>query len=146
MIAVRTAGLPELNDLIPLFDDYRVFYGQVSDRAGAEKFLSERLQLNDSVIFMAFEGEAALGFTQLYPIFTSVGMKRSWLLNDLFVTPAARKKGIATLLLERAKKHGRDSASGWLLLSTGVANTSAQSLYENNGWQRVNDFYYEFVF
>jgi GNAT superfamily N-acetyltransferase len=146
MITVRTAGLPELNDLIPLFDDYRVFYGQVSDRAGAEKFLSERLQLNDSVIFMAFEGEAALGFTQLYPIFTSVGMKRSWLLNDLFVTPAARKKGIATLLLERAKKHGRDSASGWLLLSTGVANTSAQSLYENNGWQRVNDFYYEFVF
>jgi GNAT superfamily N-acetyltransferase len=146
MITVRTAGLPELNDLIPLFDDYRVFYGQVSDRAGAEKFLSERLQLNDSVIFMAFEGDAALGFTQLYPIFTSVGMKRSWLLNDLFVTPAARKKGIATLLLERAKKHGRDSASGWLLLSTGAANTSAQSLYENNGWQRVNDFYYDFVF
>jgi GNAT superfamily N-acetyltransferase len=145
MITIRTAGLPELQELIPLFDDYRIFYGQSSDRTGAEKFLSDRLQQNDSVIFMAFEGDAAVGFTQLYPIFTSVGMKRSWLLNDLFVSPAARKKGIATLLLERAKKQGRDSASGWLLLSTGAANTTAQSLYETNGWQRVNDIYYEFV-
>ena len=145
MITIRTAGLPELNGLIPLFDDYRIFYGQSSDRTGAEKFLSDRLQQNDSVIFMAFEGDTAVGFTQLYPIFTSVGMKRSWLLNDLFVAPAARKKGIATLLLERAKKHGRDTASRWLLLSTGAANTTAQSLYETNGWQRVNDIYYEFV-
>jgi GNAT superfamily N-acetyltransferase len=145
MITIKTAGLPELNELIPLFDDYRIFYGQASDRTGAEKFLSDRLQQNDSVIFMAFEGDTAVGFTQLYPIFTSVGMKRSWLLNDLFVSPAARKKGIATLLLERTKKHGRDAASGWLLLSTGAANTTAQSLYETNGWQRVNDLYYEFV-
>ena len=145
MITIRTAGLPELQELIPLFDDYRIFYGQSSDRTGAEKFLSERLQQYDSVIFMAFEGDSAVGFTQLYPIFTSVGMKRSWLLNDLFVAPAARKKGIATLLLERAKKHGRDTASRWLLLSTGAANTTAQSLYETNGWQRVNDIYYEFV-
>jgi len=58
MITIRTAGLSELKELIPLFDDYRIFYGQGSDRTGAEKFLSERLQQYDSVIFMAFEGDS----------------------------------------------------------------------------------------
>lgn len=63
----------DLERLIPLFDEYRVFYGAVSDLDGARAFLSDRLKLNDSVIFIAVEGEGeekrAWGFTQLYPSF-----------------------------------------------------------------------------
>lgn len=141
---IRKAELTDLDAIVPLFDAYRIFYGQTSDPEGAGKFLKERFLNHESIIFLAIDEDKAVGFTQLYPVFTSVGMKRAWLLNDLFVDASARKKGIATLLLERAKKHGRDTDSKWLLLSTGASNISAQSVYESNGWQRVSDYYYEF--
>ena len=79
------ATIENVKDLAPLFDGYRVFYKQPSDLEKATEFLTQRFQKNDSVIFMAFEGASALGFTQLYPSFSSVSMQRTYILNDLFV-------------------------------------------------------------
>lgn len=77
--------------IAPLFDAYRQFYGQTPDLEGARQFLFERLQGGESVIFAVMEGENALGFTQLYPSFSSVSMKPIWILNDLFVVEKARR-------------------------------------------------------
>jgi GNAT superfamily N-acetyltransferase len=107
--------------------------------------LQDRMQRNESVIFISMEHGEATGFTQLYPIFSSVSLERAWLLNDLFVRPDARKSGAGSLLLERAKDWGRETGARWLLLSTGCENFTAQSLYEKNGWKKVSDIYYEFV-
>ncbi|MEP6844608.1 MAG: GNAT family N-acetyltransferase [Panacibacter sp.] len=125
-----------------LFDAYRMFYQQASDMKGTTKFITERLQQNESAIFIAFISNAAVGFTQLYPIFTSVGMQRAWLLNDLFVASTQRGKGIATALLDAAKDFGRSTSSKWLMLQTGRENLSAQALYEKNGWHKETDIFY----
>lgn len=142
MITIRKALLVDLDGLVPLFDAYRQFYKQEPDSEGARKFMAERLEKEDSVVFMAFEEGRAVGFTQLYPIFSSVGMGRSWLLNDLYVDASARKKGVGHQLLEAAKNWGRETKSRWLMLETAVDNYAAQALYEKNGWHKVDGVFY----
>jgi GNAT superfamily N-acetyltransferase len=144
MIRISQATLNEIEELTILFDAYRVFYDQASDVTSAKNFLINRIQNAESVIFIAFENDKAIGFTQLYPIFTSVGMKRAWLLNDLFVNAAGRNKGVATQLLEAAKEYAKSTNAKWLMLQTGRDNKNAQALYEKNGWKKATDIFYEF--
>jgi len=140
--AIRKASVDDASSVAPLFDAYRIFYKQPSDINAAEHFIKERLLKQESVIFIAFINEEAVGFVQLYPIFTSVGMQRTWLLNDLFVDAAHRGKGIATALLESAKDFGKNNNGKWLMLQTGNDNLEAQKLYEKNGWHKETDFFY----
>lgn len=144
MVIIRRATTADLDALTDLFDLYRVFYHQPSNIAAARKFLGDRLDHSESVIFIAAESNQLLGFVQLYPIFSSVSMQRSWLLNDLFVHPKARKQGLATRLLAAAQQHGIATEAKWLLLQTGNNNFAAQTLYEKNGWKKVSDYFYEF--
>jgi ribosomal protein S18 acetylase RimI-like enzyme len=139
-IAVRIAGLDELESVVPLFDSYRQFYGRASDQALARSFLRERIANKESVIFLAQTDGAAAGFIQLYPSFTSTGAARIWILNDLFVAPASRGQGIASLLLERAAGFARETGAVRLGLSTAVTNHAAQALYERHGWKKDTEF------
>jgi len=125
----------------PLFDAYRQFYKQPPDLAQARQYLLDRLTRNESVIFLAVEGRASLGFTQLYPSFSSLALKRLWILYDLFVAPAARRRGIAKALLERARQLAVETGATGLMLETAVNNLPAQSLYDQLGWQRDPGFY-----
>ncbi len=141
---IRKAAIEDVNALAPLFNAYRVFYQQAPDIEGAEKFLRERLQNNESVIFLAYVEHEMVGFTQLYPIFSSVSMRRALLLNDLFVNDKARGKGVATSLLASAKQYCIETGGKWLLLQTGCENLPAQALYEKDGWHKETDFFYQF--
>jgi GNAT superfamily N-acetyltransferase len=141
-LSIYKATVEDAGIIAPLFDAYRMFYQQPSDIKGATKFITERLQQNESVVFIAFINNVAVGFTQLYPIFTSVGMQRTWLLNDLFVADAYRGKGVATYLLDAAKDFGFTNNGKWLMLQTGKDNLAAQALYEKNGWHRETDIFY----
>jgi GNAT superfamily N-acetyltransferase len=143
-IEVHRASAEDAEIIAPLFDAYRMFYNQSSDIDGALRFVKERLQQNESVIFMAFINDQATGFIQLFPIFTSVGMQRAWVLNDLFIHPSARGKGVGTALLETAKDFGRTGKSKWLMLQTANDNYSAQALYRKNGWKKETDLFYRF--
>ncbi|HEX5157381.1 MAG TPA: GNAT family N-acetyltransferase [Ktedonobacterales bacterium] len=141
-VQVTRATVDDVETVAPLFDAYRQFYQQPSSLDGARTFLTERLGRGESVIFLArLDDGAPVGFTQLYPIFSSTSMQRAWLLNDLFVAPAARRAGVGRALLERAHTFARETNSKELMLQTAVDNFPAQRLYESLGWQRDNDFY-----
>jgi GNAT superfamily N-acetyltransferase len=101
------------------------------------------MEKEESVVLVAVQGAALVGFTQLYPIFSSVSLQRAWLLNDLYVHASVRKQGVAKQLLEAARGHGLETGAKWLLLQTGNDNYRAQSVYEKNGWKRVSDYFYE---
>lgn len=139
---LRRATLADLPRLVPLFDGYRQFYGQPSDPGRAERFLGERLAGNESVIFLAEQDGAALGFVQLYPSFWSVAACQSWILNDLFVSPAHRGTGAGKALLEKARAHAAETGAGGLSLATQRTNHTAQRLYESLGWQRDQEFFH----
>lgn len=133
---------PEHADQIaPLFDGYRQFYGQPSDVEAGRRFVLERLKNDESVIFLALDGEESVGFTQLFPAFSSVSMKRLWILNDLFVLPTVRRRGVARALLERARQFAIETQSKGLVLETATDNP-ARHLYESLGWQRDTEFFH----
>ncbi|TAE26421.1 MAG: GNAT family N-acetyltransferase [Candidatus Kapaibacterium sp.] len=142
-INIVRAKLEHLDVLAPLFDGYRQFYEQTADVEGARIFLESRITAQESTIFLALgvNGEG-LGFTQLYPVFTSVGMRRAWLLNDLFVAPEARKQGVAEALMEEARTFAKQTNAAYLTLETAQTNASAQALYEKLGWKRDTEHYF----
>ena len=110
-ISVRQATIHDLELVVPLFDAYRQFYRQTSDLDLARRFISERFEHNQSVIFLALDTSgAAVGFTQLFPWFSIRAAKRAFILNDLFVVPEARRKGVGALLLDAAAAYARASA------------------------------------
>src|SRR5689334_3381279 len=95
-ISVRQAVLSDLDSLSSLLDEYRQFYGRVSDVAAAQLFLKERFNHAESVLFIAHDGCSPVGFVQLYPSFSSSSLARIFILNDLYVREHARRKGVAT--------------------------------------------------
>ena len=142
------ANLAHLDAAVALFDGYRQFYQQPHDLDGARRFITERLTSGDSVIFLALGEETgdkqgnALGFTQLYPSFSSVSMAPLWILNDLFVAEAARGRGVGEALLKQAAEFGKETGAVRLELQTEIDNTAAQRLYEKAGWTRETDAYH----
>ncbi|WP_299411268.1 GNAT family N-acetyltransferase [Acaryochloris sp. IP29b_bin.148] len=124
-----------LSNVALLFDHYRVFYDQLSNRHDAEQFVAERLRNQDSTIFLALAESIGVGFTQLYPSFSSVSMRRVWILNDLFVLSSYRRQGIATQLMQVAADYARETGAIRLVLATQKNNMAAQALYQSLGYQ-----------
>jgi GNAT superfamily N-acetyltransferase len=141
MITIRQATIQDLEQLVPLFDGYRQFYGQPSDVVAAEAFLHDRFVHSESVIHIASRNALAVGFSQLFPSFSSISMCRIYVLNDLFVARDARKLGVGHLLLEAAVQYGRSMGARQLTLETAKTNVAAQHLYETDGWERDTEFY-----
>lgn len=140
-IEIRQATAEDLDLLVPLFDAYRQFYRQPSDPERARHFLLDRFARSQSTVFLAFENAVAVGFTQLYPSFSSMRMARIFILNDLFVAPESRRRGAGTALLEKAAEYGRRTGAIRLVLSTEITNTTAQAAYESLGWKRNTVLY-----
>lgn len=131
----KQATINDLQTLAPLFDAYRQFYDKESDVEGAKEFLLERIANNESIIYLAFdENEKAIGFVQLYPLFSSTRMKRFWMLNDLFVLPEFRGQGFSRELIDQAKKLCRKTDACAMLLETSVTNEIGNSLYPSAGF------------
>ncbi len=131
----------QLDQATQLFDAYRVFYGKNSDLQGAKNFIQERLQKRDSVLFLVADDElTGVGFAQLYPSFTSIGMGKVFILNDLYVDSDHRKKGIATKLLEHIKEFAQKNDAVKINLQTECSNSAAQKLYESQGYKQEKDF------
>ena len=139
---VRQAGPADVDLVAPLFDAYRQFYQRPSDLALARAFLAERLDREESVIFVAERDGRAVGFVQLYPLFSSTAARpsRLWLLNDLFVAPAARGGGVGHALMEQARRLAEETGAVGLELATARTNVGAQRLYESLGYQLDDQF------
>lgn len=147
-IQIVQASIDDLEEIVQIFDQYRVFYNQASDLDGARQFLFDKFEHQESVIFAARNTETNefVGFTQLYPSFSSVSMKRVWILNDLFVNEQYRKMGIATKLMNRAKEFAILTKAKGIQLETSIQNEKAQRLYESFGYKRNDAAYHYFLF
>ena len=145
-INIKKATSKDLPILAPLFDGYRQFYDQESNLALAENFLKARIENQESVIFLATDEQGkGMGFTQLFPTFSSVSAQRSWILNDLFVASTARKQGVGEALMNRAKTMAKETGAKGILLETGKDNTTAQKLYERLDYHQENDVFFYFL-
>ncbi len=126
---VSKATIADLSQLAELFDEYRVFYECQSDLQNSKTFLAERITNSDSAIFVARSGGILMGFVQLYPLLSSVRMKKLWLLNDLYVNPKFRGRKVSVMLLDGAKQLARETHAAGLVLETTKSNTIGNYLY-----------------
>jgi GNAT superfamily N-acetyltransferase len=139
---ITQATIADIDVIAPLFDGYRQFYGKPADLEAVRAFLFERFVNNQSVIFLAKdEMEDAVGFAQLFPSFSSVSMARTFILNDLFVVPNARRTGIGAKLIDAAAIYARSVGAIRMTLSTATDNDRAKALYISSGWKRDESFY-----
>lgn len=131
----------DLGALVPLFDAYRIFYRQPSDPALAREFLAKRLGAGEYVGFLARDAAGkAIGFALMSQTFSSVALKRIWLLNDIFVDPQVRKSGAGAALMKAVEDFARTTGAGRLDLFTARTNATAQSVYKRAGWTEDADY------
>jgi ribosomal protein S18 acetylase RimI-like enzyme len=132
----RNAIPKDLNQLTELFDAYRMFYRKATDLESAKTFLKERISNKDSELFVAESADNKLvGFVQLYPLFSSTRMKKFWLLNDLFVHPESRSKGVSIGLIDKAKELVLESKACGMFLETEKSNLIGNKLYPKTGFE-----------
>ena len=134
------ADRSHLDPLAALFDGYRQFYRKAPDPAAARAFVAERIEAGDSAIWVAEDDGELVGFTQLYPLFSSVRMRRVWLLNDLYVAPDARRGGVGRTLMEAARQFASDDGAVAIQLATEWDNAAGRALYESLGYERDTEF------
>ena len=140
-VTVSQAVLSELAKLATLFNEYRQFQGEASDLGASQEFLRARFNHGESVAFIAHDGEVSVGFAQLYPIYSSVSLKRVFVLNDLFVCESGRRKGVASKLLAAVEAYAWSLSAVRVTLNVAKSNVAGQALYEAQGWSQDSQFF-----
>ena len=138
MIEIIKINNTQAHLVYELFNQYRIFYKQQPDVESAKKFIDARVNNNESVIFVALDDNKSkpVGFTQLYPNYSSVRAIKNWTLNDLYVDKDYRKQGIGEKLIKTAMEFAKNDNANFVELSTAVDNYSAQSVYEKIGFKK----------
>ena len=136
-MTVSAVAVADLDALVPLFAGYLQFYQVPRSATEIHAFLLERLQRGDAQLFIARDEQGmAQGFTQLYPLQSSLSLAPAWLLSDLFVLPSARRQGVGEALMNAARSYAEASGACGLQLETAKTNLAGQALYERLGYVR----------
>ena len=139
IVRADKSHIPEISRL---FDLYRQFYKCEPDLDLATSYITERMENDESVIFVAAEESELKGFVQLYPSFCSVEAIKIFVLYDLYVDESARSTGIGKRLMDKATEFSKNEGASRIDLLTAFDNKRAQHLYEKLGYNRVlQDFY-----
>ena len=145
-IRATSADLPLI---LPLFDGYRQFYEQPSDIEASRIYLTERLDKNESVMFFVYENKNneknGIGFAQLYATYSSVTLKKFWVLHDLYVKDDYRKQGIAKTLINKCKELAHENAPIGLVIESRISNQSAQHLFDAVGFVKEGEHYFYYL-
>lgn len=145
MIQIRRADKADLNQIAPLFDAYRVFYRKESNLEHAKDFLNDRLNNKESIIYIAVDNDnnTCVGFTQIYPTFSSTQLKKSLILNDLFVDEKYRGRGISKKLIDASKSYCIETKANGILLETEKTNIIGNKLYPSQNFEKeTHNFYF----
>lgn len=138
--AIARATPQDVAQIVPLFDAYRAFFAGRQSTDESRRFLQDRFLHGESVIFLAKLGEQAVGFTQLYPLWSSWYCRRIWFLSDLYVSETARKRGIGARLVERAVEHARETNAVSIMVELPRREPHLTEFYARLGFHRDDVF------
>jgi ribosomal protein S18 acetylase RimI-like enzyme len=136
---IRKATIDDLDQLTILFDKYLIFYKKHTNISEQKSFLKERIENNEAIIYIAFDDEIknkAIGFTLIYPTFSSLLLSKILILNDLYVDQNTRKSGIGEELIHQTIALAKEFGAPLIRLRTANNNMIAQSLYLKTGFTR----------
>jgi GNAT superfamily N-acetyltransferase len=128
----------QLPRLLPLMRAYCDFYNVAPDDA-ALLAMSRALVADpdrEGVQFLATHDGEDLGFATVFWSWETSIAGRVGVLNDLFVVPQARGRGVATALIGSCRRRCRDHGALRMIWQTAPDNHRAQSLYDRLGANR----------
>ena len=141
-IKIVEANIEQLDIITELFNQYMIFYKKPSNESKYKDYLKERIEKNETTIYLALNSEnIPLGFVLNYYSFSSVSLGKTITLNDLFIKPEYRKKGIAEKLINKTFELAKKSGAIRVDLGTAKDNFIAQKLYERIGFTKDEEFY-----
>ncbi|MCJ2376411.1 GNAT family N-acetyltransferase [Vibrio sp. ZSDZ34] len=138
----KCASITEIDDLAFLFGQYMEFYKQPLNPKGFREYLIERLNNQDATVYIAYENEdKPVGFILNYHSFSSLSLGKVIVLNDLFVVPNCRGKGVASALIDCSVSLAKSTGAVCVELGTAKDNRLAQALYEKIGFVKDTKYY-----
>jgi GNAT superfamily N-acetyltransferase len=138
--AITQATAERVEEIAPLFDAYRAFFTGGGKLDESARFLRERLERGESVVFVADLGGSARGFAQLYPLWSSWHCGRIWFLSDLYVAEDARRHGVGALLIEAVKAHARETHASSVMVELPQSEPHLYRFYDRLGFRRDDVF------
>jgi GNAT superfamily N-acetyltransferase len=136
MLSIARAQPQDLAALVPLFDAYRSFFAGTSASTESRRFLAERFESGDSVIFLARAGIEAAGFAQIYPLWSSWYCRRIWFLSDLYVRESSRKFGLGTALVERVVAYAHETKASSVMVELPQREPGLRTFYARLGFHQ----------
>lgn len=124
----------EFEELLPLIAAYQGFYevDEIDNDRNRQFFRRFLAPSEDGLLLAAREeGGAILGYACLYWHFSSLTAQETVLMNDLFVAPDVRGRGIGRSLIETSAAVARERGAAWLEWATAPDNYTAQRLYDS---------------
>ena len=130
---IETVCKSNLDELLPLFRNYQEFYkaADICDIKN-KKFLSQFGSNNPAGCqFLYRDKNKVIGFATVYFSFASTTAVKVAILNDLYIIPNMRGKGIGKKLIEHCKKFAEKNNAARLQWVTAEDNIKAQKLYDS---------------
>ena len=144
-LRIEPIGEEQLEALLPLIAAYQRFYEAetIDDERNRAFFARFIAPSDDGMLLGAWRDGELLGYACLYWSFTSTVPAATVLMNDLYVEPAARGKGVGRALIEASAAVGRERGASRLEWMTAPSNETAQRLYDSTSAARSEWIEYE---
>jgi GNAT superfamily N-acetyltransferase len=133
-VVVSPVREEEFEELLPLISAYQRFYEVDDVDSDRNRFFFRRFiapSADGQLLAARDEGAVILGYACLYWHFSSLQAVETVLMNDLYVAPEARGRGIGRALIEASAAVARERGSAWLEWATAPDNHTAQRLYDS---------------
>ena len=131
--AIRRAEVADAPEVARLLHDFNAEFG---DPTPGVEVLAERvprlLAEGEITVLLGGEGPDGLALIRLRPALWAEGLDAY--LEELYVAPALRGRGIGRALLEGAMDAAREAGAVRIDLGTSVDDTAAIALYESCGF------------
>jgi glycosidase/GNAT superfamily N-acetyltransferase len=145
-LKIQSASANDIHTITHLFVDYARSFGETNpifDNISA--FLQDKINNAGYTLYFAEKDGTPVAFAGLYPIYSSVTLKKQWLLNDFYVSQNCRGQGIGTALMNEIKASLKAEAQG-IILVTSDKNAEAKAFYEANGFSSDGNLFYRVLF
>jgi ribosomal protein S18 acetylase RimI-like enzyme len=132
-IQVRWGGVEDAADIARLLHDFNVEYSEPTPPGeDLARTIARLLEEGEITVLLAGEGPDGLSLFRFRPGIWSAGSE--CYLQELYVVPPLRGRGIGRALLEATLELARKRGSDGIDLNTGETDTAARALYESMGF------------
>lgn len=143
--AARSADLPRVSVLAAQLVrqhhalDAQRFLLVDSIEKGYERFLAGELRRKGALVLVAEDGDALLGYAYatLEPRNWNDLLDACGKLNDIYVDPATRRRGVGRALLEAVRVALRERGAPRVVLMSAWRNPDAHAFFEAAGFRRT---------